>query len=434
MFRKACKDETLMPPRCCNPIQLSSALPDLTEEEVELFKLKYEEWSTPNRVYCPIKTCSAFIPKKHIERLWTYGYPLAERIEGRLCCTACHEELKPQETEVSGDESHMSDEDTQHNHQSTTSAKGKEREAELHSDKSYERNTVRQCTLHAAHYVQGAPTEGGFLDETADGTTALYFIESVNHIWALLRWPRKERDAELESGSEQLFPCSSCKAVICRRCNQLGHTRSQKCGIPRDDELEAHLKKWKIKRCPKCGQGIRWMYGCHHIKCRCGANWCWFCRLPIEQCYKRNCTSRGRQETRMVEEEFDLSYGQADAMGGRDEEDLDRGWDWADRDLDFGEEPKGTGHGWGCQHRWVVTKESGICHNCFEIIPASGTGPKSATTDDIGEGSTAEANNAPHQGGVGGGPSGGVGRVYQCVNCRMLSCNECRRVKDNKAI
>lgn len=64
IFLMACRDESQMPPRCCVPIPLATARKHLSEEEVNLYKDKYEEWSTPNRVYCPVPTCSTFLPER----------------------------------------------------------------------------------------------------------------------------------------------------------------------------------------------------------------------------------------------------------------------------------------------------------------------------------------------------------------------------------
>ncbi|USP78306.1 ring finger domain-containing protein [Curvularia clavata] len=64
MFVDACRDMTRMPPRCCVPINLSHARPHLTQDEIQLFKSKYDEWLTPSPFYCPVATCSVFIPER----------------------------------------------------------------------------------------------------------------------------------------------------------------------------------------------------------------------------------------------------------------------------------------------------------------------------------------------------------------------------------
>lgn len=61
---RASKDESLMPPRCCGPYNIGLARFFLTKAEFELYRAKYEEWATVNRVYCPVPTCSVLIPPR----------------------------------------------------------------------------------------------------------------------------------------------------------------------------------------------------------------------------------------------------------------------------------------------------------------------------------------------------------------------------------
>lgn len=70
IFLMACKDEAQMPPRCCQPIPLAVARRHLSDEEIALYKLKFEEWRTVNRCYCPVSTCSGFIPPSYIQQQW----------------------------------------------------------------------------------------------------------------------------------------------------------------------------------------------------------------------------------------------------------------------------------------------------------------------------------------------------------------------------
>ncbi|RDL37884.1 uncharacterized protein BP5553_05317 [Venustampulla echinocandica] len=61
-FLDACRNEAKMPPKCCKAIPLVSISNLLTIAEIDLYKEKYLEWSTDDRRYCPIRSCSAFIP------------------------------------------------------------------------------------------------------------------------------------------------------------------------------------------------------------------------------------------------------------------------------------------------------------------------------------------------------------------------------------
>ncbi|EPE34516.1 RING/U-box [Glarea lozoyensis ATCC 20868] len=56
-----------MPPRCCSVISLASVAHLLSNAEADLYKAKFEEWNTPNRLYCPIPSCSTFISTRLYE-------------------------------------------------------------------------------------------------------------------------------------------------------------------------------------------------------------------------------------------------------------------------------------------------------------------------------------------------------------------------------
>ncbi|KAI9749879.1 MAG: hypothetical protein M4579_006699 [Chaenotheca gracillima] len=61
-FRDACRDESHMPPKCHGILPLRAVAPYLTQEEILIYIAKFQEWDTLNRFYCPVQTCSAFIP------------------------------------------------------------------------------------------------------------------------------------------------------------------------------------------------------------------------------------------------------------------------------------------------------------------------------------------------------------------------------------
>lgn len=80
-FLDACRNESKMPPKCCVAIPLAAIAEHLSAVEVpflsiwlylmlthdlqiELYKVKYEEWNTSDRIYCPIPSCSTFIPPR----------------------------------------------------------------------------------------------------------------------------------------------------------------------------------------------------------------------------------------------------------------------------------------------------------------------------------------------------------------------------------
>ncbi|ORY14915.1 hypothetical protein BCR34DRAFT_202190 [Clohesyomyces aquaticus] len=81
--------------------------------------------------------------------------------------------------------------------------------------------------------------------------------------------------------------CPKCRTDVCTHCLQLAHEGNEckklEFGMV-DDETVALLMSWGYKRCPKCGNGVRRMWGCNHIQCRCGGQWCWVCQNAWDEC------------------------------------------------------------------------------------------------------------------------------------------------------
>ncbi|TGO61907.1 hypothetical protein BOTNAR_0122g00050 [Botryotinia narcissicola] len=73
LFHLSMKDESLFPPRCCNePITVASVRLFLTSYLVRAFEEKRIEFETPNRTYCCLKSCSAFIhPSRIVKKVAT---------------------------------------------------------------------------------------------------------------------------------------------------------------------------------------------------------------------------------------------------------------------------------------------------------------------------------------------------------------------------
>jgi hypothetical protein len=171
MFVEACRDVSRMPPRCCVPINLHQVKSMLSMEEVAVFRSKYDEWSTPNPMYCPVPVCSAFIPDR----------------------------LLP-------------------------------------------------------HHIRAKD--------------------------------RKRVDSGVGVPSSDTFACPTCDASICGDCRQSAHPGSL-CSIHEfglDAETAELLKKWGYKQCPKCNHGVKRMFGCNHMECRCGAHFCWVCMHDLDDC------------------------------------------------------------------------------------------------------------------------------------------------------
>jgi len=83
--------------------------------------------------------------------------------------------------------------------------------------------------------------------------------------------------------------------IACQYCNQILGYGKRNCYIcwpctfqcdecknnvvvKKNNELLSYFYKLKCKNCPKCKVIIDRDYGCSHISCRCGYEFCWNCR------------------------------------------------------------------------------------------------------------------------------------------------------------
>lgn len=327
-FTDACKDSSRMPPRCCVPINLHIARPYLTEEEAQLFRRKYEEWSTPSPFYCPVPVCSAFIPERLLPR------------------------------------------------------------------------NARPKDKQRVDSGVGTPTAAA-------------------------------------------FACPTCEASICIDCRQVAHPGSicsmNEFGL--DAETAALLKQWGYKKCPKCGHGVKRMFGCNHMECRCGSHFCWTCLENIEVC-DGGCADdddedhdsddgqdeedeegeANRASTAVAEHQaVDVATGElaAQATVAATEgalastmspqaparpRNLDGGSAryWANTELNFGDEPTNEiqDRAWDCRHQFISYKVPFAtalasqtadmeCVKCWNIIHPEIEAPKAVAAQSVKTGQAA---------------------------------------------
>ncbi|KAF2200104.1 hypothetical protein GQ43DRAFT_490072 [Delitschia confertaspora ATCC 74209] len=260
MFLHACQNRSHMPPKCCMLIPFHLAKPFLTKVQADEFRLKYQEWDTPNPMYCSVPSCSAFLSNRLIRKA------------------------------------------KQHNSSSTGTF--------------------------------SAPT----------------------------------------------VACPKCSARTCIKCRQPphGNTPCNETDTAVEDATLAVIFSLGFKRCPKCGTGVRKMFGCNHMKCLCGADWCWNCELSTARClHNGGCELDEDEETEYngdtgSGDDDSLSYTNAvEQSGNRISYDTQapaqsRNLDgrsqqyWMDSGLNFGEEPEDEGWDadWVCSHEFIHVKVS----------------------------------------------------------------------------
>ncbi|PGH20396.1 hypothetical protein AJ80_03541 [Polytolypa hystricis UAMH7299] len=342
VFTNACVDESSMPPRCCYPLNVADAVSVLTAEEVALYKAKYEEWATPNRVYCPVPTCSTFIPP-------------------RLFVGDAKSPVETQE---------------------------KESQVEAIPDPFAVFGTGLKVKFQAP--------------EPASST------ETQLPVLSLSPPPRS-------------IPCPQCSTPVCCSCKRLAHegvTCPSNAG-ELDTELAAVLKKLRIKQCPKCRAGVRKMFGCNHISCRCGNQWCWRCWQPIETCNYEGCDVDDDDDDEDGEEGSEFNENDLDS-GGRN---------WDDGEHFFGVEPvvqHRDPH--DCEHSFSPAESGGrfdgtkACERCWSLVH-----PVHTAYVEIGDlltlGHFSEQSNAP------GNDSEGEAGSFFCNSCGLVLCSDCRKAE-----
>lgn len=84
--------------------------------------------------------------------------------------------------------------------------------------------------------------------------------------------------------------CPTCSNTTCTVCKILiDDTDLETHNCVDADATIALVKQFDYKQCPKCDAGIAKMFGCNHVRCQCGAHWCWDCRRPIQICWSKPC-------------------------------------------------------------------------------------------------------------------------------------------------
>lgn len=77
----------------------------------------------------------------------------------------------------------------------------------------------------------------------------------------------------LVRNSSASLGCPVYPTEVCARCRQVSHDGA--CDESRQSEEDALLAKFKLRKCFRCGQAMKKMFGCAHMICRCGAHFCW---------------------------------------------------------------------------------------------------------------------------------------------------------------
>ena len=74
--------------------------------------------------------------------------------------------------------------------------------------------------------------------------------------------------------------CSACPTLTCTRCKEVVHEGG--CDEPNDTDTIRFAESQGWKRCYHCRAYVELNTGCNHIRCRCGAEYCYVCGIKWE--------------------------------------------------------------------------------------------------------------------------------------------------------
>lgn len=188
--------------------------------------------------------------------------------------------------------------------------------------------------------------------------------------------------------------CPSCHNTTCSKCKELVEIAAEFNHIcTTADEMVAMMKQYGYKRCPRCDMGVAKMHGCSHVRCQCGAHWCWDCLRPVVICWSKPClsvreltndddvdnsgvidsTAVAQVNTVEVAPQEPVGYLQQSLTAAQSHPptspetssiinlDAESWTDWTGSDYDFGDEPiSETWDAWGCQHLFTPVHKAAI--------------------------------------------------------------------------
>ena len=461
MFVSATHEADRMPPHCCHLIQIHTILAQLTSDQAKAYRAKFEEYITPVKTYCPSPTCSAFISEKRVptimERPTTTPSllsilgevvanvakaPPARFFRGEMDIT-----MLPGYTVVVTNPMDLSMIQDQLSMSMYTS--------------------TNQLTKDMTLIVSNAKHYNGTSHPVADAADELFakYLEELSNATDRLM------STAATSTASPIFSCPKCRLAICTRCKQTEHFGSP-CDTSSTDHEIAMLEQFGYKRCPRCKAGVKKMFGCSHMRCMCGAHWCYWCQRSIEQCngaceerdYEDNEDEDDYDSEVDEEEEEDAAVRAAVVAANRTSQppprdagqtgnaasnsdhalvnlDAGGGRRWADGNLDFGEEPEETSFSqiWSCEHKfqsYEIPPEDEFnrgdhdrmeCNRCFakvegKNLPSTAKTPKKRLKP-FSQKSRKESSSATESS-----PKSFLAEMeaWECSRCHVLVCVRCR--------
>ena len=439
-----------MPPRCCTLLQMHTVVQSIGLQTAKEYREKFEEWISPNKIYCPAPACSTFIPERLIPQDPTAQNKSPSPLPEFLKVIINKVQESPPARFFRGE-------------MDITQLPGYNNIVERPIDLSKinanipRYDSVNSLTLDMQLLVSNATSYNGPghpVSKAAEELYRLYTRALSITTQALLDTP----PAVVKATST--FPCPKCHIAICKSCKHIEHGE-EPCDTASADQELAMLESFGYKRCPRCKAGVKKMFGCSHMQCVCGAHWCWRCRRSIDEC-DGACLEGGEgdDDDDYDSEEDDLEGepivgdpgalpppGPAPAPAANANPDapvnLDAGGGrrWADGIFDFGEEPEDEGRMqvWSCSHKFShyrITKEDSFdrgdylsmeCNRCFtKVIPRKPSISSRTLRHRIGDSSKSSSFGKWVRSLDKIGEEKGE-TAWECSRCRVVTCGACKK-------
>ncbi|PNS18692.1 E3 ubiquitin-protein ligase dbl4 [Sphaceloma murrayae] len=262
MFERAIDNPGDMAPRCHGIFQLHIGMPLLSPERAQAYRLKFEQWLATEKLFCPVKTCSTFIP----ERLYFTDRQFVMRLKDLI--RTSHTDL----ILAIYDDPKVAI----FRHSTSRLVCDKPQNLKAMSDRSYRSvEHMRQDLLWIANSAV-LPTEDDRSMHRERLMTAFHLAMDQMRI-------KMGKTSMVSSKLPTLLACPTCAIGICGQCRQIAHAGKPCDTTDKDYEL-ALMVQYGYKQCPICKTAVKRMFGCSHMQCFCGAHWCWTCQRQIDIC------------------------------------------------------------------------------------------------------------------------------------------------------
>ena len=95
------------------------------------------------------------------------------------------------------------------------------------------------------------------------------------------------------------YECAECEQFTCGHCRGPGHSAFERCSADTMDQDVLELAKQEgWQQCLSCSNVIQLSFGCNHMTCRCGFEFCYVCAKEWKNC---DCPTWNEQELRAAQ-------------------------------------------------------------------------------------------------------------------------------------